>query len=99
MSPCKLDQLCSLAHCSSPWTTGFYFLSVRLGVKRSHPVERLRVFIFATDAWYGCNIRLGKILAFEQQRLARRFAQRISKTVAKIETCTMATFAETLIGI
>ena len=60
-------------------------------------VERLRGFILATDAWYGCNIRLGKILAFEQQRLARRFAQRISKTVAKIETCTMATFAETLI--
>jgi hypothetical protein len=62
-------------------------------------LERLRVFILATGAWYSGYIRLGKILAFEQQRLACRFAQRVSKTVAKIEPGTMATFAEPLIGI
>ena len=62
-------------------------------------LERLWGFMRTTDAGYGGNIRLGKILAFEQQRLARRFAQRIRKTVAKIEPGTMATFAEPLLGI
>jgi hypothetical protein len=62
-------------------------------------LERLRVFIFTPATWYGGNVRLGKILAFEQQRLARRFAQRIRKTVAKVEPGPMAPFAVPLIGL
>ena len=62
-------------------------------------LERLRVVILATNTWYGGNIRLGKILAFEQQWLARRFAQRVRKTVAKVEPGPMAPFAVPLIGI
>ena len=62
-------------------------------------LERLRVVILNPAMWYGGNVRLDKILAFEQQRLARRFAQRIRKTVAKVESSPMAPFAVSLIGI
>jgi len=62
-------------------------------------LERLRVCILTPATWYGGNVCLGKILTFEQQRLARRFAQRIRKTVAKVEPGRMATFAKPLIGI
>ena len=59
----------------------------------------MRMFILTPATWYGGNVRLGKILAFEQQRLAHRFAQRVSKTVAKVEPGLMATFAVPSIGI
>ncbi len=61
--------------------------------------SRLSWFILATASHNRCDIRLGKILAFAQQRLSHRFGKSISKAVAKIETCTMSSFSETLIGI
>src|SRR5438552_634008 len=53
-------------------------------------LERLRVCILNPATWDGGNVRLGKILAFKQQRLARCFAQRVRKTVAKVEPGPMA---------
>ena len=37
MSPCKSDQLYSVAHCGSLWTRGSHLFSVWLGAERSHP--------------------------------------------------------------
>jgi hypothetical protein len=61
-------------------------------------LERRRVVILTPATWYGGNVRLGKILAFKQQRLARRFAQHVRKTVAKVEPGSMVPFAVPLIG-
>jgi hypothetical protein len=40
------------------------------------------------------NIRLAKILPFEQQRLARCFRQRIGETIAKVQAGRMTALAE-----
>jgi len=55
--------------------------------------------ILTPATWDGGNVRLGKILAFKQQRLACRFAQGVCKTVAKVEPGPMAPFAVPLIGL
>ena len=62
-------------------------------------LERRRVVILTLATWNGGNVRLGKILAFEQQRLTRRLAQRVRKTVAKVEPGPMTPFAVPVISL
>jgi hypothetical protein len=40
------------------------------------------------------NIGLGKIVSFEEQRLAAAFGQSVAKAVSEVQPCGMAAFAE-----
>src|SRR5262245_3734872 len=43
------------------------------------------------------DISLGKVVAFEQQRLARCSSQRVSEDIAEIEASGMASFSESTV--